>query len=153
MNIAITKLLLTDKLISSLCLFSLVISLLMVYSDLSDNLFSYYLGNCITLLLILVCIVGEVFEIESNRARIINKHSVLACVGKILLLSGHPTIWTIEYNNILHLLMMLRLVFTLNYFIRSSVYYDSRASRLINIYGIKPEYNYFFAIKVILNQM
>jgi len=56
-------------------------------------------------------------------------------------------------NNWLNLILLVRVYFPISYYIRSSVYFNPRANRLANIYGIKPEFNFLLACKAILNNM
>jgi hypothetical protein len=63
-----------------------------------------------------------------------------------------PNPWIYNDDNILHLTLLLRLYFPFTYSIVSSMYEDPRAARITNLYGIKPELTFRFAVKVISNQ-
>ena len=68
----------------------------------------------------------------------------------MVLLAPNP--WILRNDNILHLTLFLRHYFLIRYRIVSSMYYDPRAARIANVYGIKSEFVFKFAIKVIANQ-
>ncbi len=65
----------------------------------------------------------------------------------------HPTLWSTDHNKLLHLVVIARLIFIFTGFVRSSIYYDSRGFRIINIYGIRPENNFIFSFKALVNKL
>jgi len=71
----------------------------------------------------------------------------------MIIVSLHPTVFTIPYNYLLHLAIMMRLVFIFRYFIKSSSYHDCRTFRMTDIYGIKSNKIFIFSIKGLVSEM
>ena len=71
----------------------------------------------------------------------------------LIIVFPHPTIWTEEYNDFLHLLVMFRILIPIKYLIYSSVYCDVRAYRLITTYGLNSSEHFFFAVKSLVAQL
>ena len=73
-------------------------------------------------------------------------------IPKLITVMAAPNPWILRDENILHLTILLRLYFLIRYFIVSSMYFDPRAARITSLYGIKSEYTFRFAVKVMANQ-
>ena len=107
--------------------------------DVDTKYYLALLNFAMTIILVAQICTSIYFYYENQNARrFSSKYKHLKLILTVLLVLPAPTPWTSESNNIFHLAILLRLYFPLNYFIRSSIYYEPRAARITNIYGMKP---------------
>lgn len=71
-------------------------------------------------------------------------------VVDLMVLLPHPSTFFHHHNFILHLLIFLRIIFLIKYLIYSSTFYDSRAYRVISVYGLSSTEHIFFAFKSLI---
>jgi hypothetical protein len=158
MDSASLKLLEVEKMKAYLSAFSIFASLYELYwlppdQDGQAREWIRALGLGLTFLLLVIICVGAYFHFENNLVRRRNDPLLLLkLLGAMLVVVLAPNPWPSLSYTFLHLTLLLRLYFPLNYSILSSMYCDPRAARITNLYGIKPEVLFRFACKVIVNQ-
>lgn len=142
------------RIVSYLIALSLLLSITSVYGGLHESIL-ILANNGITLSILVASSVKLKLYIVYIRSKkeIMDTMSILHIGLEILILIPHPTIWTTEHNSILHLLVMLRIFIIIKFLIESSVYFNVRAYRIININGLNAKEHFFFAVKSLMESL
>lgn len=154
MSQAFIKYMLFYRIVSYLIALSLLLSITSVYGGLHESIL-ILANNGITLSILVASSVKLKLYIVYIRSKkeIMDTMSILHIGLEILILIPHPTIWTTEHNSILHLLVMLRIFIIIKFLIESSVYFNVRAYRIININGLNAKEHFFFAVKSLMESL
>ena len=138
MSQAFIRYMLVYRVLSYLVLTSIIISTISSYYHTLDSMMMILANNGITLAIVIGLAVRLQLYMEFNRTKIKAEELEweFADFVDLILVLPHPTIWTNNYNDFLHLAVMFRILIPIKYLIYSSAYCDVRAYRLITTYGL-----------------
>lgn len=127
---------------------SVLLSIISVYGGPQDDIL-IIINNAITMCILVSYLIKLKFYIAHTRSKKQHGNSVskIRVIIQLIILTPHPTLWTQDYNNYLHLAIMLRVLVLLKFMIYSSIYCDVRAYRIIKINGLNASEHFFFAVK------
>ena len=110
-----------------------------------------YINNFITLFLIILIAIKFEFNRQLINLKGGDEYLISNAIDVIVL--PHPTIWTPDSNYLLHIFVMLRILLPILYLVYSSHFFDSRAYRIISVYGLSSKEHIFFAMKSVIRSL
>lgn len=140
------------RLIAIVCVTSLIISLTTIYAGPHYNT-PIYLNNLLTVFLLCLLLFRYYFWLQLCEAKQAHESGDLMGWVQLVLVMIHPTIWTGPLNSVFHLAIILRGILPFKYLIYESSFYDSRAYRIIQLYGLNSKEHFFFAFKSLLTKL
>ena len=151
MNHCLQKYMLFHRLIALFCVFSILVSIMSIHASPTNKEIPIYINNFITFLLIILIAIKFEFNRQLIDLKGGDEYLISNAIDIIVL--PHPTIWTPDSNYLLHIFVMLRILLPILYLVYSSHFFDSRAYRIISVYGLSSKEHIFFAMKSVIRSL